>query len=80
MFNNARRYNREESWVYVDADEMEKVFNTAWDRAIVGSDLPGAPPTPETVSATGSYTSDLTPIIDHSDRPPPPSRGRSAGA
>ena len=78
MFNNARKYNQEGSWVYVDAEEMEKVFNAAWDRAIVGSDLPGAPPTPGTVSATGSYASALTPM-DDDDRPPPPSRGRSAG-
>jgi ATP-dependent helicase STH1/SNF2 len=78
MFNNARKYNQEGSWVYVDAEEMEKVFNVAWDRVIVGSDLPGAPPAPGTVSATGSYASALTPM-DDDDRPPPPSRGRSAG-
>jgi len=78
MFNNARKYNQEGSWVYVDAEEMEKVFNAAWDRAIVGSDLPGAPPTPGTVSATGSYASALTPM-DDDDRPPLPTRGRSAG-
>ena len=28
MFNNARTYNQEGSWVYVDADEME---NSSWD-------------------------------------------------
>jgi hypothetical protein len=38
------------SWVYVDAEEMEKVFNAAWDRAIIESDLPGVSPTPGTVS------------------------------
>ena len=37
--------------------------------------LPGIEPT---VSATGSYSSVLTPM-DDDDQPPPPSRGRSAG-
>ena len=78
MFNNARTYNQEGSWVYIDADEMEKVFNAAWDKAIVGSDLPGAPPAPGTGSASGSYASALTPM-DDDERPPPPTRGRSAG-
>ena len=44
MFNNARTYNQEGSWVYVDAEEMEKVFNEVFDRLTVGTDLPGAEP------------------------------------
>ena len=65
--------------MYVDAEEIEKVFHAAWDRVIVvGSDLPGAPPTPGTLSATGPYASALT-LMDDDDRPPPPSRRRSAG-
>jgi len=78
MFNNARTYNQEGSWVYVDAEEMERVFNATWDKVIAGSDLPGAPPAPGTVSAAGSYASALTPM-DDDERPPPPTRGRSAG-
>ncbi|KAF9042067.1 SNF2-family ATP dependent chromatin remodeling factor snf21 [Panaeolus papilionaceus] len=84
MFNNARTYNQEGSWVYIDADEMEAVFNATWDRVIVGSDLPGAPAAPTsavgggTGSASGSYASALTPM-EEDDRPPPPTRGRSAG-
>jgi ATP-dependent helicase STH1/SNF2 len=90
MFNNARTYNQEGSWVYIDADEMEKVFNGAWDRVIAGTDLPGAPQhfSSSAVlsgaggggggSATGSYASALTPM-DEDERPPPPTRGRSAG-
>jgi ATP-dependent helicase STH1/SNF2 len=31
MFNNARTYNQEGSWVYIDAEEMEKVFNSAFE-------------------------------------------------
>lgn len=81
MFNNARTYNQEGSWVYVDAEEMEKVFKAAWDRVIAGTDFPGAPPSSSaagaggTGSATGSYASALTPMED--DGPPPPTRGRS---
>ncbi|KZP01987.1 hypothetical protein FIBSPDRAFT_704363, partial [Athelia psychrophila] len=43
MFDNARTYNQEGSLVYVDAEEMEKAFEGAWDRYVVGSGLPGAP-------------------------------------
>lgn len=32
--------------MYVDAEEMEKVFNSAWNRHIVSSGLPGAAPAP----------------------------------
>lgn len=67
MFNNARTYNQEGSWVYVDADEMEKVFNALFDRLIVGSDLPGAPPAPASVST--AYDSALTPM-DEDERVP----------
>lgn len=42
MCNNARTYNQEGSWVYVDAEEMEKVFDAAYDRIMSGSGLPGA--------------------------------------
>ncbi|KAF5392562.1 hypothetical protein D9757_002111 [Collybiopsis confluens] len=34
MFNNARTYNQEGSWVYNDAEEMDKVFNATFDRVI----------------------------------------------
>ena len=83
MFNNARTYNQEGSWVYVDAEEMEKVFKATWNRVIVGSDFPGAPRATAADggggggagSATGSYASALTPMEE--DGPPPPTRGRS---
>ena len=76
MFNNARTYNQEGSWVYVDAEEMEKAFNAAFAKHIVGSDLPGAPSS--TGGAGGSsagYDSALTPM-DEDDRPAP--RAKSA--
>ena len=66
MFNNARTYNQEGSWVYVDADEMEKVFNTTFDRAIAGTDLPGAPPS---VVASTSNDVVMSPAEDHKPLP-----------
>lgn len=58
MFNNARTYNVEGSVVYVDADEMEKVFNETFNRLTIGSGLPGAE-TGETSSA----------VVDDDDKP-----------
>lgn len=75
MFDNARTYNQEGSWVYVDAEEMEKVFNATFERVMTGSGLPGAPPA--TGSTSGSYESALTPMDE--DERPPPARNRSAG-
>ncbi|TFY69209.1 hypothetical protein EVJ58_g540 [Rhodofomes roseus] len=67
MFNNARTYNQEGSWVYVDAEEMEKVFNAQHDRLIVGSGLPGAPAAPN--GSSSAYDSALTPM-DEDERLP----------
>jgi len=74
MFNNARTYNQEGSWVYVDAEEMEKVFNAAFDRVIAGSALPGAPAAPST--ASGAYDSALTPMDEDERLPPKGKSGR----
>lgn len=71
MFNNARTYNQEGSWVYIDAEEMEKVFDATYERVIAGSGLPGAGPAPSDPGA--SYDSALTPV-DEDERPVP---GRS---
>jgi ATP-dependent helicase STH1/SNF2 len=76
MFENARTYNQEGSWVYIDAEEMEKVFDATFDRVIVGSGLPGAAPAPGG-AASSSYESALTPVDD--DERPPPSRSRGGG-
>ncbi|KAL6305657.1 SNF2 family N-terminal domain-containing protein [Sparassis latifolia] len=69
MFNNARTYNQEGSWVYVDAEEMEKLFNGVFNRVIAGTQLPGAPPVPENALASGAYDSALTPM-DEDERLP----------
>ncbi|KAI6022553.1 SNF2 family N-terminal domain-containing protein, partial [Pisolithus marmoratus] len=66
MFDNARTYNREGSWVYVDAEEMEKVFFTILEKVTAGSGLPGASP------------SALTPMEE--DERPQQQRGRPRGS
>jgi ATP-dependent helicase STH1/SNF2 len=43
MFRNAMTYNQEGSWVYVDAQVMERVFLDKFDEVMTGSGLPGAP-------------------------------------
>jgi len=83
MFNNARTYNQEGSWVYVDADEMEKVFFATLERTTAGTGLPGAMPMMmggmggNAPSASGSYESALTPMDE--DERPQRARPRSAG-
>ena len=74
MFKNARTYNQEGSWVYIDADEMEKVFDAAFAKLVTGSGLPGAPSGAAGGSSAG-YDSALTPM-DEDDRPAP--RAKSA--
>ena len=68
MFSNARTYNQEGSWVYTDAEAMERVFDATFERVMQGSGLPGAPDGP---GGGGMMEEDM--------RPPPPSRARSAG-
>ena len=43
MFDNAREYNQEGSWVYTDAEEMERVFDATYNSVMTGSGLPDAP-------------------------------------
>lgn len=57
MFRNARTYNQEGSWVYVDAEEMEKVFLKVFDRETRGSGLPGAEPASTSGSSPTDYDS-----------------------
>ncbi|KAI0825398.1 SNF2 family N-terminal domain-containing protein [Trametes gibbosa] len=76
MFKNARTYNQEGSWVYIDADEMEKVFDATFAKLITGSGLPGAP-TDAAGGSSGGYDSALTPM-DEDERPVPPPRAKSA--
>ena len=84
MFNNARTYNQEGSWVYVDSEEMQKVFDATFTRVVVGSGLPGAPASSGSTAASaaaggssGGYDSALTPM-DEDDRPAPRSKSRKA--
>jgi ATP-dependent helicase STH1/SNF2 len=70
MFDNARTYNQEGSWVYVDAEEMERVFDATYERVVEGSGLPGAEG-----GGLASYEGALTPMDE--DEPPLPSRNRT---
>lgn len=55
--------------MYVDAEEMEKVFNEVFDRETRGSGLPGAEP------ALNGSTHGMAPTpMDEDDKPPPRSR------
>ncbi|KAI0271595.1 SNF2 family N-terminal domain-containing protein [Gloeopeniophorella convolvens] len=83
MFTNARTYNQEGSWVYVDAVEMEKVFDAAYVRHVASSGLPGAeaaapaaPAAPAAAGGGGGLDEALTPMEDDRDegRPPPKSK------
>ena len=76
MFSNERTYNQEGSWVYIDADEMEKAFNAAFERAIAGSSLPGAPAGSGSSAAGAAYDSALTPMDEDERLPPKSKNGR----
>ncbi|KAG1764096.1 SNF2 family N-terminal domain-containing protein [Suillus placidus] len=77
MFDNARTYNQEGSWVYIDAEEMEKVFHSTLERVTAGTGLPGAPPALGGPSSSATYDSALTPMDE--DERPQRGRARSAG-
>lgn len=66
MFNNARTYNVEGSLVYIDADEMEKVFNETFNRLTINTGLPGAGTTEDGAAASG--------LADDDDKPVPSRR------
>ena len=83
MFTNARTYNQEGSWVYVDAVEMEKVFDAAYVRHVANSGLPGADSSSALSVAPGgvggALDEALTPMEEDREegRPPPkPKTGR----
>ncbi len=42
MVRNAKTYNQEGSWVYNDAVEMQKAFDTTYDMLCRFSGLPGS--------------------------------------
>ncbi len=71
MFRNARTYNQEGSWVYVDAEEMEKVFNDSTTRFVAGSGMPGAEKIEDQMGNAASPGDDEIPLL------PRPSRGTS---
>ncbi|KAK9767946.1 ATP-dependent DNA helicase Snf21 [Basidiobolus ranarum] len=42
MFNNARTFNEEGSWVYVDADKMQEAFDAKFEELFPGGHIPAA--------------------------------------
>jgi len=71
MFGNARTYNQEGSWVYIDAEEMEKVFEAAFQRHVANAGFPGSSGG-DVASGSGAYDA-----MDD-DEPLPPPRSKSA--
>jgi len=72
MFRNARTYNQEGSWVYVDAEEMEKVFQETFDRLLTGSGIPGsdesnAPVAPTLSRNKGSVKLNVRQVVSDDD-------------
>ncbi|CEL58210.1 ATP-dependent helicase STH1/SNF2 [Rhizoctonia solani AG-1 IB] len=69
MFNNARTYNQEDSWVYQDANEMQKVFEEVFLRETAGTDMPGAEPLN---SANPIHPGNTSPLSAADDDEPAP--------
>lgn len=68
LFDNARRYNKEGSWVYNDADEMQKVFEAAYRRLTANFDPNGGGGT--NVGSVASSSAPVSvPVSDDEDVP-----------
>lgn len=68
LWDNARMYNVEGSWVYVAADDMQEQFDKAWQDELdskVASAVPGGLAGDSTGTATNSGTS--TPMYKPTD-------------
>ena len=76
MFTNARTYNQEGSWVYVDAVEMEKVFDAAYVRHVSSSGLPGVDRS-LSVAGGGGLEEALTPMDEDREEGRLPSKSKS---
>ncbi|KAJ1310927.1 hypothetical protein OPQ81_009439 [Rhizoctonia solani] len=77
MFNNARTYNQEESWVYQDANAMQEVLEAVFTRETAGTDMPGADPISTANPINPGNTSPLSAADDDEPAPRPP--GQKAG-
>ncbi|CAE6483312.1 unnamed protein product [Rhizoctonia solani] len=71
MFNNARTYNTEDSWVYQDANAMQAVFEEVFLRETAGTDMPGAEPLPSANPINPGNTSPLSAADDDEPAPRP---------
>jgi len=69
LFDNARRYNQEGSWVYVDANEMQRVFEATFRSEAAKLGLTGAAPASGgSGGGSGSVPASL-PVSDDEDIP-----------
>ncbi|KAB5593830.1 SNF2-family ATP-dependent chromatin remodeling factor snf21 [Ceratobasidium theobromae] len=71
MFNNARTYNQEDSFVYKDAEEMQKVLEEVFTRETAGTDMPGADPHPGNTSPLSGADEDEPAPRVHGQKPAP---------
>jgi len=62
VFNNACTYNQEGSWVYIDVEEMEMVFNTAFECHITNAGFQGSSGGNITFSGTYNTMDDNKPL------------------
>ncbi|KAG2370339.1 hypothetical protein BDR07DRAFT_1265381, partial [Suillus spraguei] len=62
MFDNARTYNQEGSWVYIGTEEMEEVFHSTLERLTAGTGLAEASSAPGGPSSSAAYDSALIPM------------------
>lgn len=69
MFNNARIFNQEDSWVYVDANELQKVMEASYKRHTAGTGLPGAEPSAGGVPSSPGHDDDDLPNVRKKARP-----------
>ncbi len=58
MFNNARTYNQEGSWVWTDAQTLQEVWDSTYDSIVVGSGLPGSEEAGAADTADNSFQAD----------------------
>lgn len=60
MFENARAFNEEGSWVWNDALALERELEELWSNLVAGSGLPGAPPAPNSTAGVSTPATDAS--------------------
>ena len=60
MFENARAFNEEGSWVWNDALALERELEELWANLVAGSGLPGAPPAANSTAGVSTPATDAS--------------------